>query len=323
MQKFNFIDHGTKMMKYHLFYLMGTISILHASQSELSNGVGDTPLHKAVRSNDIATVQALIEQGADINARNQFGDTPLHVAPQYGNTQIVDALIKEGADINAKNQNGITPLHRAVIYEQPTIAKLLIDQKADVDAQNEFGDTPLHIAVNRGLINLIKILVQGNANTTIKNDDQKTPVDLIRSKVIDIGYLTNNPLTWAIIENNEEEFDKLVGIKNYRDMPDHDLNTPLHKAIDWERLDMANALIEHSVTIDAQNKFDNTPLHRAVRKNMTSIIKTLIQRGADPAIKTKSKKSAFELAAPEIKDILLSYSLENLANNLQALLAVL
>jgi len=42
--------------------------------------------------------------GADINAKDKNGTTPLHFACQFGQTEMVLALIDRGADINAKNK---------------------------------------------------------------------------------------------------------------------------------------------------------------------------------------------------------------------------
>ena len=41
---------------------------------------GSTPLHQAVRQNDLKTVDALIKSGADVKAATRYGVTPMHVA---------------------------------------------------------------------------------------------------------------------------------------------------------------------------------------------------------------------------------------------------
>ena len=52
-----------------------------------------TPLHRAVRRNNIQLVRLLLEHGADINARDKLGKTP----SQYGSAEIVELLSKYGA----------------------------------------------------------------------------------------------------------------------------------------------------------------------------------------------------------------------------------
>lgn len=68
--------------------------------------------------NVINFVEDLVEAGADVAARNRLLDTPLHLASQIHDypTQlaVIDILVKNGADINAKNTDGFTHLHKLV-----------------------------------------------------------------------------------------------------------------------------------------------------------------------------------------------------------------
>ena len=68
-----------------------------------------TLLSWAVCSNDAATVDALLDAGADANARNSLGDTPLHEAAALGRDQSVAALLRRGGDPDAANRSGRTP----------------------------------------------------------------------------------------------------------------------------------------------------------------------------------------------------------------------
>ena len=53
-------------------------------------------LFVAVKKGDTATIQALLEAGADVNAKDRFGMTVLIVATATGHTDAVRALL-EGA----------------------------------------------------------------------------------------------------------------------------------------------------------------------------------------------------------------------------------
>ena len=46
----------------------------------------------------------LLAKGVDVNAANELGETPLHYAI-WGKNKII-ALIEAGANINAKNKSG-------------------------------------------------------------------------------------------------------------------------------------------------------------------------------------------------------------------------
>jgi ankyrin repeat protein len=73
-----------------------------------------TPLIYAARVNSLATVKALLEQGADINQTSGYGWTPLLVATQNKFYQLGSFLLDQGADPNRANNGGWTPLYLAV-----------------------------------------------------------------------------------------------------------------------------------------------------------------------------------------------------------------
>ena len=72
---------------------------------------GETPLHRAARSNAREVVSEFIERGADVHARNDIGWTPLHVATWSNAREVTAEFIKGGADAHARDKVGGTPLH--------------------------------------------------------------------------------------------------------------------------------------------------------------------------------------------------------------------
>lgn len=58
---------------------------------------------EAVRKGDVALVTALLDKGADINAKFRYGTTALFKAAERGHTEVVKLLIARGADVSVKD----------------------------------------------------------------------------------------------------------------------------------------------------------------------------------------------------------------------------
>ena len=52
----------------------------------------------------------LIESGADVKFVGYNRTTPLHLASMWGDLAVIEALIQKGAQVNARTQKGFTPL---------------------------------------------------------------------------------------------------------------------------------------------------------------------------------------------------------------------
>ena len=144
-----------------------------------------TPLLEAAGvSREPAIVTALVEAGADINARvtgttlpfvmegqatmtipEERGATVLHMAAlRNRNPEIVEALVRAGADLEARDRRGRTALHVAAMRNGIVFERLL-DLGADPAALDDEGKTPLDYARdNIGLQGLEEVMrLRGNA----------------------------------------------------------------------------------------------------------------------------------------------------------------
>ena len=125
----------------------------------------ETPLHLAVNLHSTEIAELLLERGASVNATDHMHNTPLHIAADRGNQRAAILFMKHGAHVNAVNNEGMTPLHQAA-YNDPMCTKVLIARGANVDSRNSDGETPLVCALHRSLT-CFQILLNSGANVDI------------------------------------------------------------------------------------------------------------------------------------------------------------
>ena len=111
-----------------------------------------TPLHWATVLHNPAThdiVRILLDNGADVKAKDNFGQMPLHYASQASNHNVISLLLDHGSPINAQSYENRTPLHAASWSDKPSNVRLLLSRGADTRSRNGYGQTPCEGAIER------------------------------------------------------------------------------------------------------------------------------------------------------------------------------
>lgn len=84
---------------------------------------------EAVRAGDVAQVTALLDKGADVNAKFRYGATALFKAAERGHTEIVKLLLARGADATIKDTfYGATAMTWALDNDHVEIVKALLEK---------------------------------------------------------------------------------------------------------------------------------------------------------------------------------------------------
>jgi ankyrin repeat protein len=142
-------------------------ALLLGAPLESADGRGFTALHHAAERNHIAITRALIDRGADANARSTpDGLTPVHIAAERGHREIMALLAAGGADVNARSAAGLTPLAQSAVAGaagDTAVATLLLRAGADPDIADEDGRTPLHHAALNGHAAFIRPVARAGA----------------------------------------------------------------------------------------------------------------------------------------------------------------
>ena len=123
----------------------------------------EAALSDAARRADWAEVRTLLEQGADVNAREGDGSTALHWASYHDNRDVVDLLLGAGAEIDAANDLGVTPLWAACENGSAVMAGMLLGAGADPNRALPFGETPLMTASRAGNADVVARLLAAGA----------------------------------------------------------------------------------------------------------------------------------------------------------------
>jgi ankyrin repeat protein len=88
---------------------------------------------------DLDAAEALLQHGAEVNARDPQGTTPLMSAAANDGIAMARFLLGKGADVRAQDQRGYTALMVVVGSGNVAMAGRLLDSGSDRNAKNALG----------------------------------------------------------------------------------------------------------------------------------------------------------------------------------------
>jgi ankyrin repeat protein len=227
--------------------LLTTIALTIASL--LATTAFADPIHVQAASGNLAGVQAELDKGADVNAKDRWGGTPLHYAAEEGHKEIAELLIAAGADVNER-WAGTTPLHYAAFYGQNEIAELLIAKGADVNAKDEYGYTPLHDAVDEGHKEVVGLLIAEGADVNAKGEDGETPLDWAE-------WVHD----WHSPEDKAAKKEITALLRKHGGKTGAEIS--IHKAAEIGNIEAIKDHLEAGVNVNARDRYGQTPLDAA------------------------------------------------------------
>jgi len=149
--------------------------------------LADTPPDTAaffqrVKARDAKGVAALLEAGIKPNARDLFGRPALWNAIEQKDLATVQVLLEHGADpndpgkhVNEMFESGATLAMQAVDAGEVAILEALLDAGAKPDVANKYGMNAMAVACMAGKSDMIGALIQGKANVNA-TDSAGTPM---------------------------------------------------------------------------------------------------------------------------------------------------
>ena len=196
-------------MKY--FYLIISFVFLCSFNTFAAENNNES-IKRAIKTNDINAIEGFINQGQNINERDDRGYTPLHYALLKNRLKIAQKLIDAGADINApSSENGLTPLLIATsratelqkkakkfmeqsdgdvekrvteiklkkyIAKQMNFARkmleMLIENGADLNQETPLGTPLMNASTNPWNADIIDVLIKSGANVNARDRNGRT-----------------------------------------------------------------------------------------------------------------------------------------------------
>ena len=252
-------------------------------RNQVKDGGALTPLHYAARANDLESVKALLDAGANVNETSGYGWSPLLIATQNRYYKLGAYLIERGADVNLTNKGMWTPLYLATDnrniesgdypvrkgdMDHLEFIKLLLDKGADPNARmkdssqtrtvftnqwlDENGATAFLRASQSGDIALMKLLLAHGADPKINTVLNVTPLQVAAG----IGWVEGITYEWSE-EATNEAVKMLLDLGVDPNVQADTGRTALHGAAHKGRTVVIQALADHGAKLDVRD-YGNT-----------------------------------------------------------------
>lgn len=161
----------------------------------------------------------------------------------------------------------------------------------DLNARDEQGDTGLLVALREGSLTVADFLLTVNAvNVEARN------------------RAGESPLMMAALKGHHRQAKRLIERRAEVNKPGW---TPLHYAASNPgegSAAMVRLLLEHFAYIDAESPNKTTPLMMAARYGSESVVKLLLEEGADPLLRNEQGLTALDFARqadrPEVLELI-------------------
>lgn len=208
---------------------------------KLLTSSGDVPqadlnssLLTAASTGHARAVRVLVDNKADVNARDGDGNTPLILTSAGGHTDVAQLLLDHGADVSAVGQRDVTAL-LAVSPENTAILELLLRAGSDANVRDKFRSSALHLAALGGHEPAVQLLVGYGADVAATMDDGSTP------------------LHSAASSGSAGVTRVLLGMQPDLDAVDENGDTPLLVAVQGGHLEVVELLVDGGADVGVMN----------------------------------------------------------------------
>ncbi|CAF2870557.1 unnamed protein product [Rotaria sp. Silwood2] len=278
---------------------------LDAVKRNIQNGIDldirdedqQTALILAARCNHFECVKVLLEAHADVNAEDVDHWTALLNACQNGNLDIVCLLTENGAYIEHCDCGQFSPLMWASYQGHTRVVEYLLSCGTNVNAQDEHSISSLSWASGRNHVDIVELLLAAGASPNLCDKNNTSPLIWASRR----GYTR---IVDLLLKHNANV--NSIGMKNM---------TALLAATKGGHAETALRLLENrTIDIKIQDKDGETPLSHACAQGLTDVVAELVQRHAYVNTVDKNGDPVLFAAVKGGKEDCVSILLENHAD---------
>ncbi len=249
-----------------------------ANPNLADEGIGHTPLMRAIDMQFPEIVKVLLEAKADPNAVAKDGKTCLLMAIGSQKPEILQALIDAGADVKKKLPEDNSLVLETVQFGGETavdMIKILAKAGAELNLSNA-AYTPLVYALNQENAKLTQALLDAGADPNAPTSSGKLPIQEVLSNADLLGRL----LKAKADPNKELEYD----------------GSPLLQAIRDGNADVVKVLLENGADPRKAGKDGVAPLQLAEQYGQTEI-KALIEKQVGGGVAAAEQPKTYAIEA--------------------------
>ncbi|KAG8190851.1 hypothetical protein JTE90_028346 [Oedothorax gibbosus] len=296
---------------------------------------GWTVLHYAAVHGWLSTVESLVENGAELDAKlsppASDPATPLLLAAQRDHTSVMSCLIEAGADITCRGRNG-TVMSYALKGGNMDVIRLLAKREVDFNSRSLCDDFPLLEAAKSYQKEVVQFLIDSGVDRNCRCCEGGWTL---------MHFAARNRWPDVLRQTDSETVEQCAA--NDR------VTTPLHVAcefdmrcldsirgfgvpLEWEEFDemaarafveVTELLFEKGFDVNARNSWGATPAHLAYHSLVTRaavevettmklrVFSCLFGAGADCNIEDDYGKSLFNLFISTEEIELIRLAIEN------------